>query len=164
MDEEAPRSRGLAGLLLAICICQAAGVFGALFTVDAIPGWYAELAKPPFTPPSWVFAPVWIALYTAMGIAAYVVLGRGRESPGVRLALGLFVVQLVLNALWTPLFFGLHWLLVAFVEIVLLFLFVLATTIAFWRVSRPAALLLVPYLLWVGFAAALNLAFWLLNG
>lgn len=157
------RLQGLGGLLLAVFVCQAAGVVGSFFTVEAIPGWYADLAKPSFTPPSWIFAPVWIALYALMGIALHLVWQRGWDAPGVRPAVVLFGVQLVLNALWTPLFFGLHWLLVAFVEIVVLWILILATFLAFRRVSRVAALLLVPYGLWVAFAAALNHSFWLLN-
>ncbi len=128
-----------------------------------IPGdWYAALAKPSWNPPSWVFGPVWMLLYTLMAVAAWLVWQRG-EGGARRLALGLYAVQLALNAAWTPLFFGLHLLGVAFVEILLLWLAIAATIAAFHRVHRLAAWLLVPYLAWVSFAAVLNFTLWRLN-
>ena len=155
--------KGIGGLLLAILVCQAAGLLGTVFTVESIPSWYAYLEKPVFTPPSWLFGPAWITLYTVMGIAVYLVFRRGWENPDVRSAVYLFGAQLVLNALWTPLFFGFHWLLVAFIEIELLWILILLTLLRFWKISRTAGLLMVPYLLWVTFASALNLSFWFLN-
>ncbi|MFA9454481.1 MAG: TspO/MBR family protein, partial [Candidatus Aminicenantaceae bacterium] len=109
--------KSIGGAVLAVVVCQAAGILGAVFTAPAIPTWYASLQKPAFTPPSWLFAPAWITLYTLMGIAVYLVLRQGWEKPAVRSAVYVFGLQLVLNALWTPLFFGLHWLLGAFFEI-----------------------------------------------
>jgi tryptophan-rich sensory protein len=125
--------------------------------------WYAGLAKPAWTPPNWLFAPVWTLLYLLMGLAAWLVWER-RGTSGGRWALGLFLVQLGLNALWSWVFFGLHRPGLAFVEIVLLWLALAATIGAFRRVRPLAAGLLVPYLLWVTFAAALNFALWRLNG
>lgn len=149
------------GLVLAgfLVLCFGAAALGSPF----IPGdWYAGLTKPAWNPPSWVFGPVWTALYTMMAVAAWLVWQR--SAGGVRrLALGLFLAQLVLNAAWTPLFFGLHLLGVALAEMLLLWVAIAATIIAFHRVHRLAAWLLVPYLAWVSFAAFLNLALWRLN-
>ena len=155
--------KGVGGLVLAILACQAAGILGSIFTVKSITNWYYYLQKPVFTPPSWLFGPAWITLYALMGIAVYLVYRQGWEKPSVRSAVYLFGVQLVLNALWTPLFFGLHLLLVAFIEITLLWILIFLTLQRFWKISRAAGLLMVPYLLWVTFASALNLSFWLLN-
>src|SRR3989344_3909374 len=150
-------------LIAAILISQAAGVIGSVFTITSIPAWYAALNKPFFTPPSWVFGPVWITLYTLMGIAAYLVWENGIEKKEVKEAIGVFGLQLGLNALWPIVFFGLHELLLGFVVIVLLWLAILLTIIKFDRVSRNAALLLLPYIAWVSIAAALNLAIVVLN-
>ena len=139
--------------------CFAAATLGVFF----VPGeWYAALKKPSWNPPSWLFGPVWTALYAMMAVAAWLVSKRGgfaaqRHPPT------LFLVQLALNAAWTPLFFGLHWPGVAFAEIVLLWISIAATFAAFLSVSRAAAWLLIPYLAWVGFAAVLNFTLWRLN-
>lgn len=157
------RSRILA-LLGWVALCEAAGVIGAFFTASAIPGWYAALAKPAFAPPSWLFGPVWTTLYLLMGVAAWLVWRNKRTAPLLRRrALRLFFIQLVLNAVWSPVFFGLHSLGGALVLIVLLWFAVVATIAAFARVSRTAAWLLVPYLAWVTFATYLAYAFWTLN-
>jgi benzodiazapine receptor len=125
--------------------------------------WYLTLAKPSFTPPAWIFAPVWTLLYLLMGLAAWLVWQRSGLA-GAKLALGLFVVQLVLNAAWSWLFFGEHRIGLALADLAALWLTLAATLLAFW-VHRPlAAFLLVPYLAWVSFAALLNFAFWRLNG
>lgn len=148
-----------AGLIVWILVSMAAGWVGSRF----VPGeWYATLAKPSWNPPSSVFAPVWSTLYVLMGVAAWLVWRKVGFS-GASVALGLFVFQLVLNALWSYLFFGAHRPDLAFVDIVALWLIILATTIAFWRVAVPAGVLLLPYLCWVGFASALNLQLWRLN-
>jgi benzodiazapine receptor len=147
------------GLLVWVVVSMAAGWIGSRF----MPGeWYAALAKPSWNPPSSVFAPVWSTLYVLMGVAAWLV-WRRVGFVGAPVALGLFVFQLVLNGLWSYLFFGAHQPGVAFMDIVALWLVILATTIAFWRVSVPAGVLLLPYLCWVGFASALNLQLWRLN-
>jgi len=148
---------GLCGWL---AVCFAAASLGALF----MPGeWYASLRKPSWNPPGWVFGPVWSVLYTLMAVAAWLVWKQGGFAMQRR-PLVLFLVQLVLNAAWSPLFFGLHWPGVAFAEILLLWLAIAATMRAFHPVSRPAAWLLLPYLAWVGFAAVLNGVLWRLNG
>jgi len=146
----------LAGWLL---LCFAAASMGALF----MPGeWYAALNKPAWNPPGWIFGPVWTALYIMMAVAAWLVWRQGGWSKQ-RKPLLRFLGQLALNALWTPLFFGLHWPGVAFLEIILLWLAIAWTIAAFWCVQRAAAWLLAPYLAWVSFAAVLNGALWRLN-
>ncbi len=147
--------------LIGFIVCaQAAGIIGSLFTMSAIDGWYTTLIRPELAPPNWIFGPVWITLYTLMGIAAFLVWRKNRRCS---MALGIFTVQLILNSLWSIIFFGMGALGVAFAEIVLLWLAIVATILAFWKISRTAAWLLAPYLLWVSFAAYLNFAFWTLN-
>jgi len=152
-------------LLLIGCIvlCELVGVFGSFFTAPNIPGWYAALAKPGFTPPDWVFAPVWTTLYLLMGVSLFLVIRGGLTGKEVKDAAGAFIAQLALNFLWTPVFFGLHALWPGFAVIATLLLFIAVTMVLFRRVSPPAAYLLVPYFLWVGYASALNLAIALLN-
>jgi benzodiazapine receptor len=150
-------------LLASIIICQLAGVIGSLFTSPAIPTWYAALVKPTFNPPNWVFAPVWISLYFLMGISAYLVWRKGTENPRVNLALRFFIIQLILNSIWSVLFFGFRFPLLGFVEIILLFFFILLTVVYFFKVSKIAGILLLPYILWVSFAAVLNFSLWRLN-
>jgi len=136
-----------------------AALFGGLFT----PGeWYASLKKPAWNPPGWVFGPVWTSLYTMMAVAAWLVWRRGGFVVQRR-PLTLFLVQLALNAAWTPVFFGLRRPGLAFAEIVLLWLAILLTIRAFWPVTRAAAGLLAPYLAWVSFASLLNFTLWRLN-
>jgi benzodiazapine receptor len=149
------------GLAVFVLICFAAGL-GGLVTSPQIPGWYADLAKPAWTPPDWIFGPVWTLLYLMMAIAAWLV-WRQDGFAGVKLPLALFAIQLVLNSLWSVLFFGLQSPGAAAVEIVLLWVAILATLIAFWRRSKLAGGMLMPYLAWVGFAAVLNFAIWRLN-
>ena len=142
-----------------LALSFAAAAAGAVF----MPGdWYAALKKPSWNPPNWIFGPVWTALYTIMAIAAWLVWKRGGFA-GQRVALSLFLVQLFFNTLWSPLFFGLHHPALAFVDIVLLWLALLCTVVAFWKASPLAGALLVPYLAWVTFASALNFALWRLN-
>lgn len=150
-------------LIVAIVVCQAAGFIGSLATTPSIQGWYKGLTKPGFTPPNAVFGPVWITLYVLMGIALFLVWRLGLGTRGVALALGLFLFQLILNSLWSWVFFGWHHLGGGFAVIVLLWLAILLTTLRFFGLSRTAGWLLVPYLAWVTFASALNFAVWRLN-
>ncbi len=151
-------------LVVACGVSLAAGAIGSLaVTGQGFSSWYAAIEKPGFTPPSWVFGPVWTVLYLLMGVAAFLVWQKGLGSAVVRIALVWFLVQLVLNAAWTPVFFGLHRIGLAVVVIVLLWAAIVVTMYWFFRVSRPAGTLLVPYLLWVSFAAVLNAAIWHLN-
>ena len=147
---------GLAGWLL---LCLAAAAVGALASVQAVE-FYGQLAQPSWAPPSSLFGPVWSVLYALMGIAAWLVW----RSPGSKgAALGLFGVQLAANALWSWLFFAWHLGALAAVEVLVLLALIVATIMAFWRISRPAALLLVPYLLWVSFASVLTWTVWRSN-
>lgn len=155
-------SRGVIGLAVAIFICFGAAGLGSLFTTPSTGGWYLTLRKPAWTPPNWVFGPVWSLLYLSMAAAAWLVWRKSGMS-GARLALVLFAVQLLFNVSWSAIFFSAHMPGLAFAEIVLLWLMILATIVSFWPVSRTAGWLLVPYLLWVAFAAALNYSIWRLN-
>jgi len=149
--------------IIAIIVPQLAGLIGAIFTTPNIDGWYAGIVKPMLNPPAWVFGPVWTTLFVLMGIAAYLVWRQGLERREVKLALGIFLGQLVLNTFWSIVFFGMQSPGGAFVELIFLWLAILATIVAFAKVSRPAAWLLAPYILWVSFAGYLNFAIWMLN-
>ena len=149
---------GLAGWLSASFIT--AGVGGIASTNAA--GFYQQLHQPSWAPPGWLFAPVWSALFFLMGVAAWLV-WRAHGFRGAGTALKLFLVQLVANALWTWLFFAWRQGFLALAEIAVLWLLIAATTFLFWQLSRVAALLMLPYLAWVSFAAALNFAVWRLN-
>lgn len=134
---------------------------GALATTPNIGGWYADLVRPSWTPPSWVFGPVWTVLYLMMAVSVWLVWRR--RDRNVSRPLALFAVQLTLNVGWSWLFFGLHAPLVALIEIVILWIAIAATIVSFWRYSRPAAILLIPYLAWLTYATTLNFGFWQLN-
>jgi len=150
-------------LVVSVAICQFAGYVGSIFTSQSIPTWYASLSKPSFTPPNWVFAPVWMTLFVLMGISAYLVWHQGLQNALVKRALIIFLIQLVLNVFWSFLFFKFRSPSYAFVEITGLWIAIALTIVAFSRVSRPAAFLLIPYIVWVSFAAVLNLAIARLN-
>ena len=150
-------------LFISLVVCQCAGIIGSVFTAPAIPNWYATLQKPAFTPPNWLFAPAWITLYLLMGIAAFLVWRVGLENRRVRTALIIFLGQLVLNALWSVVFFGMQSPLYGVIVIAILWLMILLTILKFARISAAAAWLLVPYILWVSFATALNISIWILN-
>ena len=151
------------GIVVFIIVCELAGLTGSLFTTPAIPGWYAGLIKPVFNPPNWLFGPVWTTLYALMGLAAWLVYDKGIRRVDVKRALFVFVAQLILNVLWSIMFFGAHQILGAFVIIVALWILILGTILRFHKISKAAALLLVPYLLWVGFAMVLNVSLYILN-
>ena len=149
-------------LVVFIAACLAVAGTGAFFTAGSVQQWYPMLQKPAWTPPSWLFGPVWTTLYLMMAVAAWLI-WRRRRVANVKGALGLFIFQLALNAVWSPLFFGLKNPLAGLLDIVPLWAMILATLIAFWRISRAAGALLVPYWLWVSFASALNFAIWAMN-
>jgi translocator protein len=140
-----------------------AGFLGSIFTISAIPGWYATLIKPVFSPPNYVFGPVWSILYLLMGISAYLVWKEGLGKKKVKMALKIFFVQLALNTLWSILFFGLKSPTLSFIEIILLWILIFVTIKEFYQISKIAGLLLVPYILWVTFASILNVSIVLLN-
>lgn len=151
-------------LIIAVGLSLSAGVFGSVFTTRSdFSSWYDTLNKPFFNPPGWVFGPVWTALYILMGIAAFVVWRQGLQRRAARIALACFAFQLVLNALWSAIFFGMHRIDVALIEIVVLWAAIAATIVTFRRVSQVAAVLLYPYILWVSFAVVLNASIWVLN-
>jgi benzodiazapine receptor len=153
----------LAKLAISVGASQAAGIVGSVFTARTVSSWYLTLKKPAWTPPSGVFAPVWVSLYLLMGIAAFLIWRRGLDHEWVKAGLVLFVVQLVLNSLWSAAFFGIPSPLAGLIVIGVLWAAILATLIAFLRVSLGAGLLLVPYIVWVSFAAVLNWSIYLLN-
>lgn len=173
-------------LIISILICESAGILGSFFTMPALKTWYASLTKPSFNPPDAVFAPVWTVLFLLMGISLYLVwsknfhievkaaeaerktwnplsrklfTGSWREENAV----AIFILQLLLNVLWSVIFFGLKSPGMAFSEILMLWFAILYTIVNFYRISKAAGLILLPYLLWVTFAAVLNLYIWLLN-
>lgn len=150
----------IVGLLVWLALCFAAAAFGAQFKPGA---WYAALAKPVWTPPNYLFPIAWTVLYILMAVAAWLVWRRLGWQGGA-LPLGLFLLQLVLNALWSWVFFGLERIDLAFYELCLFWLALVATLLAFWQVYPLAGILLLPYLLWVSFAGALNFSIWRLNG
>ena len=149
---------------LAVCLaaCFGAAALGTMFTWPGVSTWYQGIRKPSFSPPNWVFGPVWTALYTMMAVAAWLVWQKS-DAAARSVPLVLFGVQLALNAAWSPIFFGLRSFGWALADIVALWLAIVATLVAFLRVSAPAGLLLVPYLAWVSFAAVLNFGIWRLN-
>jgi len=150
-------------LVVSLVACQLAGLIGSFFTITSITTWYATLQKPSFTPPNWLFAPAWITLYVLMGLAAFFVWRKGIDKPGVAGALALFLVQLVLNALWSIVFFGFQSPFGGLVVIVLLWFAILFTILRFFRLSITAGALMIPYILWVTFASVLTFSVWRLN-
>ena len=178
--------KNIAKLIISIAICELAGAAGSVFTTPAIGTWYAGLAKPSFNPPNWIFGPVWIILFFLMGISLYLVWSRqwvvkNALMPTKRKiwnsvserfwsgswqkqnVIAVFAVQLILNVLWSAIFFGLKSPGAAFFELLTLWCAIVYTIVNFYRVSKAAAWLLSPYILWVSFAAILNFALWRMN-
>ena len=156
------RTRDTLAFMAILALCLAVSALGAVATASSVNSWYPLLVKPVFNPPNWVFAPVWSALYFMMAIAAWRV-WRARGLPRARKALLLFCVQLALNLGWSLLFFGMRNIGAALVEIVILLLAIIATTVAFRRHDRIAGMLMLPYAAWVAYATLLNAALWHLN-
>lgn len=156
------RARAVVRLVACVGLCFAAAAVGGLATRQSVGTWYQTLAKPSWAPPDWVFGPVWTALYLMMAVAAWAVWQRAGLR-GARVALALFVVQLALNAAWSWVFFGWRLPGAALVELAVLWCAILGTVVAFWRIAAPAGWLMLPYLAWVTFAGALNLALWRMN-
>lgn len=146
---------------ISIAVCLLAGVIGSIFTYQNIPTWYQTLNKPVFSPPNWIFAPVWTLLYILMGISLYIIWERGFKEN--KLPIILFGLQLILNAKWSFLFFGMRSPLYGFIGIIFLWAFILATVISFYKISKTASILLIPYILWVSFASLLNFYILILN-
>ena len=155
-------------LLWAILLCQSAGIVGSFFAVSAIPTWYAQLEKPVFTPPNWLFGPAWILLYTLMGISLFRIWMQREKTPktedgAVLTSLYLFYVHLVINAYWSIVFFGMKDILSALLIIVILAGMILLLIAKFFRIDKIAGLLLIPYYFWVVYATCLNFSIWQLN-
>jgi benzodiazapine receptor len=150
-------------LICSVAVCILIGFLGSFATRGSVTTWYADLSRPSFTPPDWTFGVVWPILYVMMGISAFLIWNMGFDKTEVKVALGIFGLQLILNGLWTPIFFGLHLIGLALVEIIMMWAVILLTIIYFWKVSKPAALLLLPYIFWVSFAIVLNASLFILN-
>lgn len=162
MSESKGRS-GIIKFIFSLVLTLGAGAVAGLFSKDA--GLiYNQLALPPFAPPSWIFSPVWTILYILMGIAFFLVISKGMKSPNVSSAVSYFVTQLIFNILWSVFFFALNLHAAALVDIIILLLYIIITTFKFFKVSKPAGILMIPYLAWVAFAAVLNFAIVMLNG
>lgn len=149
--------------IISITVCLAVGGISGYFTSSEITTWYATLNKPDFNPPNWIFAPVWTTLYIMMGIAFALVWNSSVSDVIKNKAIFFFIVQLVLNFFWSILFFHFHLTGIAFIEIILMAIFILLSIISFHAISRIATYLLIPYLCWVSFATVLNFAIWRLN-
>lgn len=156
------RRGDIAGLLAFLVICLAVLAAGGAATASSVGTWYQALQKPPFNPPDWLFAPVWTALYVMMAVAGWRV-WRAHGLRGARPAVALFGTQLALNLAWSFVFFGYRLIGAALLEIVVLLMAIVATTILFWKHDRLAGMLFVPYAGWVAFATILNFALWQLN-
>lgn len=156
------RAQQVAAFAVCVLLCFATSALGALASVNA-GSFYAELTRPAWAPPGWLFGPVWSVLFLFMAIAAWLVWRAPQPPSAKRVAFGLFASQLAANALWSWLFFGWRLGAMAFAEVLLLWLLIACTLVAFWRISRPAGLLMLPYWLWVTFASALNGSLWRLN-
>jgi len=155
--------KNLPKLIVSVVGCELAGVLGSVFTVSSIPTWYATLNKPPFAPPNWIFGPVWTLLYFLMGVAFYLIWKQGWKKKKVKTAGMYFLAQLALNFIWSPIFFGLRAPLLGLIVIVAMWALIAMTMKKFYPLSKWAAYLLVPYLLWVSFASILNAAIVLIN-
>ena len=148
--------KNITKLIFALAVCQSAGAVGSIFTRTSVSTWYTTLQKPGFTPPDWIFAPVWITLFLLMGISAYLIWDKGFENRDVKISLIIFTVQLFLNVLWSFFFFGLKSPFYAFIDIILLWIAIILVIISFSKLSKIASILLLPYILWVSFAGILN--------
>lgn len=156
------RTKKFLGVIFFIAICELAGVIGSLFTVSSISTWYEGISKPGFTPPGWLFGPVWTILYALMGVALYLLWSQKRNRKA-RVILIIFFFQLILNTVWSIIFFGLKNIGLALVDIVILDIMVIAIIVLAYKDNRLVSWLLSPYLAWILFASLLNFAIWKLN-
>lgn len=155
-----------AKLLISVIGCELIGILGTPFTTAAIPTWYVTLNKPFFAPPNWLFGPAWTLLYLLMGLAFYLIWkqnAKAQKAKKIQAAKKIFFAQLFLNFIWSPIFFGLRSPFLGLLIIILMWTLIIATIYKFYSLSKWAAYLLIPYLLWVTFATALNGAIWILN-
>ena len=159
----AVKTKDVVTLVSSILICQCTGFIGSFFTRPSVPAWYATLDKPAFTPPNWLFSPVWLTLFLLMGISLFLIWRRGLAEKTVRVALGFFGLQLIFNIVWSVLFFGLKSPLAGLIDIVVLWVAIVLTIFYFFKISKIAGVLLLPYIVWVSFASVLNFFIWRLN-
>lgn len=150
-------------LLALIVFCEFVGIIGSVYTVSAIPTWYLGLNKPFFNPPNYLFGPVWTILYALMGISIYRILELKKKKKNVVAAANLFWIQLFLNGIWTPIFFGSKQLFLALIVIVFMWVYIFKTISAFAKIDKLSSQLLYPYIVWVSFATLLNFSIWFLN-
>ena len=150
-------------LILSIVICQMAGIIGSIFTASSVARWYPTLVKPSFTPPGSYIGLIWIILFTLMGISLFLIWREIPGNPAARIALYFFAAQLIVNVLWNVAFFGMRSPASGFIVIIVLWILILITTVKFWPINKTAALLLIPYIVWVSVAAYLNYLLWILN-
>jgi len=150
-------------LIISIVLAGLAGFVGSFFTTSSVMSWYPTLIKPSFNPPSWLFGPVWTILYIMIGVSLYLVWTSKAKAKVKKKAYTIFGVQLILNSLWSIVFFGMQQPAAAFLVIALLWISIIYNALVFYRISKPAGYLLVPYFLWVSFASVLNFAIWILN-
>ena len=155
--------RDFSKLIISVTVCELIGLLSTPFTISSIPTWYAGLIKPFFSPPNWIFGPVWTTLYFLMGVSVYLVWRKGIQNKEIKIAIYYFLTQLLFNFLWSVIFFGLRLPLVAFIDIIALFAAIILTMMKFYKISKVSLYLLIPYLLWVSFATILNGAIVLLN-
>ena len=155
-----PKYLRLVGLVI---ICELVGILGSVYTVSSIPTWYFGLNKPFFNPPNYLFGPVWTILYALMGVSIFRILEIKKRDEKVKEAIKLFWIQLFLNGIWTPIFFGAKQLFLALIVIAFMWFFILKTIKAFAKIDKISAYLLYPYLAWVSFATLLNFSIWFLN-
>lgn len=150
-------------LTISLLLPQLAGIIGSLFTTSSMPTWYVNLNKPSFNPPNWIFGPVWITLYILMGISVYLVWQEVEKNKESEKATNLFWIHLIFNASWSIIFFGLKNPALAFIDIIIILVFIIILMVKFWKINKYSTYLLVPYLLWVSFATVLNYSIWVLN-
>jgi len=155
--------REIPKLIVSILIVFFAGAVGTVFTLKEITTWYVTLPKPAWTPPNWVFGPVWSFLYVLMGIALFLVWREGLDRRDVQIAITVFAVQLVINVVWSLVFFGTHNIAGGLIMVIILWISILINIIVFYRISKPAGLILVPYIIWVSIASYLNYSVFILN-
>lgn len=150
-------------LFISISICLLAAIIGSVFTTPSIPGWYKTLNKPSFSPPNWIFGPVWTILFILMGISLYLIWTDDKNNNAKKAPFIIFILQLLVNIFWSVAFFTIHSPGLALSVIAVLWLLILSTIISFRKISKLSAYLLIPYLFWVSFASILNFSIWKLN-
>jgi translocator protein len=150
--------------IISITVCQGAGIIGSLFTAGSINDWYIYLTKPSFTPPNWLFAPVWITLYTLIAISLYFIWSKRKEDKeNVDSAITLFIIGLIFNINWSILFFGLHNSFYALLDIIFMWIITILLMRRYWQIEKWSFYLMIPYILWITLAGALNYFIWVLN-